>query len=175
MLNATHVHRHPKFPLYFCGACLLGGCVLFAGAIYVHQDLYTYSVHKEAEERRSNPTKVCLAAVLLMYFCCTSVFLPSTPLALFWSQWQSLEIDAKTKENCCCFCWCCHTLAHSRACQGMLWLRQAEKQSLCNLAEQQQRSCEAVALQGQRRIMELLQEQREHRQVQLPPVPHRPP
>lgn len=33
--------------------------MIFAGALSVHQDLYTYSVHQEAEERRLTPTEVC--------------------------------------------------------------------------------------------------------------------
>lgn len=49
--------RSPRFPLYFCAACLCGGCMIFAGALSVHQDLYTYSVHQEAEERRLTPTE----------------------------------------------------------------------------------------------------------------------
>lgn len=50
--------RHPRFPLYFSAACLVGGCLLFAGALHVHQDLYTYSIHKEVEERRQHPSEV---------------------------------------------------------------------------------------------------------------------
>lgn len=48
-------------------ACLLGGCVIFAGALHVHQDLYTYNVAKEAEERRRNPSEAQrrIAAMLL--------------------------------------------------------------------------------------------------------------
>ncbi|CAL8462326.1 g1859 [Coccomyxa elongata] len=48
--------RHPSFAMWFSAACLLGGCLIFAGALHVHQDLYTYNIHKEMEERRKNPT-----------------------------------------------------------------------------------------------------------------------
>ena len=60
-------HRHPQFPLWFSVACLLGGCVIFAGALHAHQDLYTYNVAKEAEERRKNPSEAQrrIAAMLM--------------------------------------------------------------------------------------------------------------
>ena len=31
--------RHPRFPMWFSVTCLLGGCLIFAGALHVHQDL----------------------------------------------------------------------------------------------------------------------------------------
>lgn len=49
--------RHPQFPLWFSVACLLGGCVIFAGALHVHTDLYTYNIARQAEERRKNPSE----------------------------------------------------------------------------------------------------------------------
>ncbi|KAK9906446.1 hypothetical protein WJX75_001959 [Coccomyxa subellipsoidea] len=49
--------RHPSFAMWFSTACLIGGCLIFAGALHVHQDLYTYNIHKEIEERRSNPSE----------------------------------------------------------------------------------------------------------------------
>ncbi|KAK9815188.1 hypothetical protein WJX73_010338 [Symbiochloris irregularis] len=52
-----NVTRHPRFPLYFCGASLVAGCFIFAGAIHIHQDLYTSNIHQEAEKRRQNPTE----------------------------------------------------------------------------------------------------------------------
>eukprot|EP00884_Botryococcus_braunii_P006726 jgi/Botrbrau1/16054/Bobra.7_2s0028.1 len=49
--------RNPRFPMYFSAACLVGGCVLFLGAVRVHRDMYTYNIAKEVEERRQNPTE----------------------------------------------------------------------------------------------------------------------
>ncbi|KAK9831441.1 hypothetical protein WJX81_005019 [Elliptochloris bilobata] len=49
--------RNPRFALYFSALSVLGGCAIFAGALHVHQDLYTYNVVKEVEARRRNPTE----------------------------------------------------------------------------------------------------------------------
>jgi len=48
--------RSTRLPAIFIAACLVGGCALFAGAVHVHQDLYSYNVAANADERRDNPT-----------------------------------------------------------------------------------------------------------------------
>ncbi|DBB13529.1 hypothetical protein WJX82_000708 [Trebouxia sp. C0006] len=48
--------RSTRLPSLFISACLVGGCALFAGALQVHQDMYSYNIATNADERRENPT-----------------------------------------------------------------------------------------------------------------------
>ena len=32
--------RSPRFPMYFSAACLLGGCIIFAGALHAHNAVF---------------------------------------------------------------------------------------------------------------------------------------
>lgn len=48
--------RSTRLPSLFISACLVGGCALFAGAVRVHQDMYSYNIATNADERRDNPT-----------------------------------------------------------------------------------------------------------------------
>ena len=49
-------NRHSRFPLYMSVLGIIGGFAIFAGAVHVHRDLYSYNIHKEVEHRRKNPT-----------------------------------------------------------------------------------------------------------------------
>lgn len=48
--------RTTRLPSLFISACLIGGCALFAGAVRVHHDMYSYNIATNADERRDNPT-----------------------------------------------------------------------------------------------------------------------
>ncbi|KAK9817996.1 hypothetical protein WJX72_005513 [[Myrmecia] bisecta] len=60
------ISRSARLPIIFCGSCIIGGFILFAGAVYVHQDLYTYNMHRQAEERRQHPNEVQQRIMMLL-------------------------------------------------------------------------------------------------------------
>ena len=39
MVKTINFCRHPRFAALFSAACLVGGCIIFAGALRVHQNL----------------------------------------------------------------------------------------------------------------------------------------
>ncbi|KAK9843140.1 hypothetical protein WJX74_007616 [Apatococcus lobatus] len=54
----SRLSRSRAFPIVFCAASLVSGCLIFMAALHVHTDMYTYNIAEEVEQRRQAPTQM---------------------------------------------------------------------------------------------------------------------
>ncbi|CAK0752542.1 hypothetical protein CVIRNUC_002154 [Coccomyxa viridis] len=58
--RTERITRHPRFAALFSAACLIGGCIIFVGALRVHQDLYTYNRVPATLQEQREPSEAQL-------------------------------------------------------------------------------------------------------------------
>ena len=56
-LSMQHGWRRRTGPLYFSAAMLAGGCLLFYGALRVHEGLYEHNMSRNVKRRMEEPSE----------------------------------------------------------------------------------------------------------------------